>query len=139
MRALFLTLLLYFMVFPARAENNRYLTTNIVRARALAMGGAYHSLIDDFAAGLYNPGAFMLNKTREERVFKIFFNPVGMGTAFYDYSKYNLDFERDDKLSATEGLLSAALLVKGVTLTTQILDIGINLGEEIISDSLSTT
>ena len=133
MRMLLISIVLCCIAVIAEAEEKRFLTTSISRARALAMGSAYHSLVDDFSAGLYNPGAFKLNNTREERNFRIFFNPVGMGVAFYDYSKYNRDFARDDKLTATEGFLAASILLKGAVYTTQLFDVGFNLGEEIIT------
>ncbi len=133
MRMLLISIVLCCIAVIAEAEEKRFLTTSISRARALAMGSAYHSLVDDFSAALYNPGAFKLNNTREERNFRIFFNPVGMGVAFYDYSKYNRDFTRDDKLTVTEGFLAASLLLKGAVYTTQLFDVGFNLGEEIIT------
>jgi len=139
MRTLLLTFLMCVMAFSADADEHRFLTASIIRARSLAMGSAYYSLIDDFSAGIYNPGAFRLNRTREERNFRLFFNPIGMGVAFYDYSKYDRDFSKDDKLTAAEGLLSASILLKGAVFTTRLFDIGFNLGEEIIaSDSLLT-
>ena len=137
MRTLLLTFMLYIIAFSAGAEENSFLTASIIRARALAMGSACHSLIDDFSTGLYNPGAFKLNNTREEKKIRLFFNPIGMGLAFYDYSKYNRDFERDDKLSVTEGFLSASMLLKGAVFTTQLFDFGFSLGEEIITDNSS--
>jgi len=139
MRALLLTFLMFVIAFSAGADENRFLTASMVRARSLAMGSAYFSLVDDFSSGIYNPGAFKLNSTREERNFRLFFNPVGMGVAFYDYSKYDRDFLKDDELTAAEGLLSASILLKGAVYTSQLFDIGFNLGEEIIaSDSLLT-
>ncbi|MFC1538953.1 hypothetical protein ACFL6H_05975 [Candidatus Latescibacterota bacterium] len=139
------TLLLLFLlcVIPVSAQTdsavlgdqNSYISASISRARALAMGSAYHSLVDDFSSGLYNPGAFRLNSTREENNFRLFFNPVGMGVAMYDYSKYNRDFERDDKLTLSEGLFAASMILKGAVYTTPLFDFGFNLGEEIISDS----
>ncbi len=138
-KTLLLTFLLCVTAFSAAAEDNRFLTASIIRARALAMGSAYHSLIDDFSAGLYNPGAFKLNRTREGHSFRFFFNPVGMFISFYDYSKYNRDFARDDKLTVYEGFSSASMILKGAVFTTQMFDFGFNLGEEIItSDSLLT-
>ena len=134
MRVLYLTFLLFICAYSAEADNIRFLTSSISRARSLAMGSAYHSLVDDFSAGLYNPAAFRLNNTREERKFRFFFNPAGMSVAFYDYSKYDRDFVEDNKLTASEGLLSASMFLKGAVLTTQLFDCGINLGEEVISD-----
>ncbi|MFC1541341.1 hypothetical protein ACFL50_02690 [Candidatus Latescibacterota bacterium] len=117
-------------------DQNSYISVSISRARALAMGSAYHSLVDDFSSGLYNPGAFRLNSTREEKNFRLFFNPVGMSMALYDYSKYNRDYDRDDKLTLSEGLAAASMIIKGAVYTTPLLDFGINLGEEIISDNI---
>ena len=134
-RKFLLTFILCVISFSAGAEENSFLTASIIRSRALAMGSACHSLIDDFSAGLYNPGAFKLNNTREEKKVRLFFNPIGMGLAFYDYSKYDRDFERDDKLSITEGFLSASMLLKGAVCTTQLFDFGFSLGEEIITDN----
>ncbi len=110
----------------------RFLTTGITRARALAMGSAYHSLEDDFSAGFYNPGAFKLNTTRHERKFKLFFNPLMPIIALYDYSKYNRDFVEDNKLTFGEVLLSSAMLFKGIGFTTPHVDMGIGIEEVVI-------
>ena len=134
MKALFFVLSLCMISFSAEAREQNFLTSCLTRSRALAMGSAYHSLVDDFSSGLFNPGAFKLNRTREERTFRIFFNPVGLATSFYDYSKYDRDFTKDDKLTFTETLLSLSMLFKGAVFTTQLFDMGINLGEEIIHD-----
>ena len=75
-RLSFLTLVILLIVSNlAEAVQHRYLTVGTVRARALAMGGAYHSIEDDFSAGFYNPAAFRVNPTRNERPFRLFFNP----------------------------------------------------------------
>ena len=97
------------------------------------MGSAYHSLVDDFSSGLYNPGAFRINKTREDRSLRLFFNPAGMAAAFVDYAGDDRFMRRDDELTGTEALLAAAQFFKGAVYTTPLLDMGINLGEEILA------
>ena len=67
MRALYITFILCIFAYSAGAGENRFLTSSLSRARSLAMGGAYHSLIDDFSAGIYNPGAFRINNARGKR------------------------------------------------------------------------
>jgi len=114
------------------AETNRFVTSGTVRARALAMGSAYHSIQDDFSAGFFNPGAFRLNATKNERRFRLFFNPAAAATAFYDFSRYDVDFEEDIRLTLGEALLSLSLLLKGVVFTTPVVDIGLGLGEEVV-------
>jgi len=137
-RTLFLLLLFCFLGRAVNADENRFLSAGISRARALAMGGAYYSVADDFSAGIYNPGAFRLNRTMDERKFRLFFNPVGSVVAFKDYTDYDRDYIRDDKLTAMEGFLAASMILKGAVYEDLFFDIGVNFGEEIIaSDSLA--
>ncbi|MFC1693327.1 hypothetical protein ACFL1R_07475 [Candidatus Latescibacterota bacterium] len=126
------SMLLCAMTLPAYGDSTQFLTTGSARTRALAMGGAYHSLKDDFSAGFYNPGAFQLQATRNERRFRLLFNPQAAAVGLYDYSRYNRDFVEDNKLTPSEVLLSMALLIKGIVYTTPIMDLGIGLGEEVI-------
>ena len=128
----FALLLLINVLNPAYADKTRFLSTGTIRARALAMGSAYYSIEDDFSAGLYNPGAFKRNTTLNERKLKFFFNPVVTAVSLYDYSKYDRDYTEDNKLTLGEALLSASQLLKGMTLTTSFVDMGFNLGEEIL-------
>ena len=130
--ALIIFFLLSVFISPAFAENDRFFTAGTVRARALAMVSAYHSLEDDFSAGLYNPGAFKLNATKNERRLRLFFNPAASFIALYDFSRYDIDFDEDKDLTVAEALLSASLFLKGFAYTTPVLDIGLSLGEEIV-------
>jgi hypothetical protein len=111
------------------AENN-YIADGTVRGRALAMGGAAFSLEDDFSSGLYNPAAFRLHAERNERPFRLFFNPFGSAAVFYDFSRYNRDFAMDRKLTETETFLAASMLLKGIVFTTPAFDFGICLNED---------
>ena len=49
--------------FDSRADDRNFITDGSLRGRALAMGGAYSSIRDDFSSGLYNPAAFRVNAT----------------------------------------------------------------------------
>ena len=97
MRTLIMTMLLWSIACSATAGKNQFLTAGVSRTRALAMGSAYHSVVDDLSVGFYNPGAFKLNRTRSERKYRLFFNPLGGGTAMYDYAKYDRDYIQDNK------------------------------------------
>ncbi len=139
MRIFFFLLLSFgFLGKAVNAENgHRFLSTGFSRARALAMGGAYHSVVDDFSSGIYNPGAFKLNATADERKFRLFFNPAGSAVLFNDYADHDRDYARDGELTAAEGLYAASMIFKGIVLEHQFFDLGVNFGEEIIaSDSL---
>jgi len=117
---------------PVSAGDDRFVTSGTARARALAMGSAYHSVEDDFSAGFYNPGAFKLNASKDEKRFRLFFNPAAGFVSFYDYSTHDYDFDRDDKLTFAEALLSLSSFFKGMAYTTPMVDFGLGLGEEVI-------
>ena len=139
MRTLIMTVLLWSIACSATAGKDQFLTAGVSRTRALAMGSAYHSVVDDLSAGFYNPGAFKLNRTRAEKKYRLFFNPLGGGAAMYDYAKYDRDYIQDDELSLGECIIAASLFVKGGVFSTEIFDIGFGLGEEIITDDTSLT
>jgi hypothetical protein len=115
------------------ASESVFVTDGTVRGRALAMGSASSSLDDDFSSGLYNPAAFRLNAARNERSFRIFFNPVGAGSAFYDYSTHSRDFTADSRLTETEALLALSMLLKGIVISTPAFDFGVCLNEDILN------
>ncbi len=82
-----LCLLTLFVSSGVSADTTRFNTMGTARARALSMGGAYFSVEDDFSAGFYNPGAFKMNATNNERRVRFFFNPAASVTAFKDLAK----------------------------------------------------
>jgi len=116
-----------------------YLTSGSARIRALSMASAYTSIEDDFSAGFYNPGAFKVNATRNERSFRFFFNPVGVATGLYDFRTYDTDYERDEELTVKEGLYSLATILKGAVYTTSVFDVGFGLWEEVIPFDTTAT
>ncbi len=120
----------------APAAERMYLASGTARARALAMGSAYSAIEDDFPAGLFNPAGFRMNATRSERRLRLFFNPAGSAAAFSDYTDRDLDYVRDDKLTTSESLLAASMLVKGAGFTTPAVDFGLSLHEPVIRGDL---
>ena len=123
---------LYAVPCFATSVETSYVTSGTLRARALAMGSAYFSIEDDFSAGLYNPGAFRINATRSERPYRIFFNPLTTGVGLYNLSRYDREYEVDDKLTFEEALWSISTVIKGAVYSTSIIDMGFSLNEEII-------
>jgi hypothetical protein len=132
---------LFFIFAPkvTTASESVFVTDGSTRGRALAMGSAYSSLEDDFSSGLYNPAAFRLNAARNEPLFRIFFNPLGSASAFYDFSHYNRDFILDNKLTGIEALLSLSMLFKGMVIATPAFDFGICLNEDILGKDSTFT
>lgn len=103
-----------------QADDRIFITGGSLRGRALGMGGAYTSIQDDLSSGLYNPASFRVNAARDERQFRIFFNPVGCAAAFDEFNKYDLEYGKDSKLTGGEALRAASLLLKGMVFTTSI-------------------
>ena len=130
-----LVILYIFLSAPQvlKASESFFAADGTVRGRALAMGSASASLEDDFSAGLYNPAAFRLNAARNERAFRLFFNPAGSAAAFHDFSRYDRDFAVDRKLTETEALLAASMLLKGMVFSTPAFDFGICLNEDVLN------
>ncbi len=124
--------------FPglSAAEERAYLASGTARARALAMGSAYSAIEDDFSSALFNPAGFRLNATRSERRLRLFFNPVGSAAAFSDYGDRDLDYAEDGRLTTTESLVAASMLVKGAGFTTSAVDFGLSLHEPVIRGDL---
>ena len=123
----------FFCAAAAMGGETRFSTTGISRGRAIAMGGAYHSVVDDFSAMWYNPSALRVNKTREERNLRLFFNPLGMAVGLADYARFDRDMVRDDELTPGEGALALLSLFRGAVYTTPMVDFGLSLGEEMLS------
>lgn len=136
MRTFLIVVALLGLTASTHAAKNKYLTSGLSRGRALAMGSAYHSVMDDLSSGLYNPAAFRVGRSGGERRVRLFFNPAGMAASLNDFSRYDQDYAVDDELTAEEGFRSCALFIKGAALSTPLFDLGINLGEEIIGEDI---
>ena len=54
-----------------------FVTMSTVKARSLAMGGAFVSVMDDLAALDFNPAGFSVKTVQEGFRFSAFFNPLG--------------------------------------------------------------
>lgn len=108
------------------AQGNRFVTLNNLKARPLAMGGAFTAIEDDLSAINFNPAAFTLYGTPKSRRITLFLNPVspivgavkskdlfsGNGSNFDDY------------------LLALSLFLKSVSFTFSRLELSILLGEQ---------
>ncbi len=126
------SILFLFIDYARSQEQQLYLTTNTLVARALAMGGAYVALEDALAAGLYNPanaGGYRL--ARHQRV-QFFLNPVTPALAFTQRSSF---FGKEEK-SLGQTLASLGLLLKGFTLRVGPFDVSTILGEQASSHTV---
>jgi len=106
-----------------RASDTCLATISNLKARSLAMGGAFMASCDDLAALSLNPAAFSLrpfsSKTKTLSVYLNPMAPVLLGTNQVDLSEWNLHL---------------GYLVKGVSFSTGRLNFGVIFGEEVLMD-----
>ena len=98
--------------------DNKYVVLSTVKARAIAMGGAFVSIEDDLASLNFNPASFSA-KTLEDKVrFFVYTNGFAPVIAY---------FNRNNSLTFSDAL---GLLVKGVTLSANKVQFGVVFGEQ---------
>jgi hypothetical protein len=102
---------------------DRFVTLSTVKARPLAMGGAFLSVEDDLAALDFNPAGFSMNTLSSKAQVSVFFNPLGP----------ILLLENRNKVSVWD--VSLGWVVRGIAFSVGSLHIGVLLGEEVIADN----
>jgi hypothetical protein len=120
--------LLFLFILPLNvfSQTNRFFTLSNVKARPLAMGGAFTAVEDDLAAIEFNPAGYFLSEDVDSKHIHLFLNPV---------SPFVGGFKRDDlfidnDLQLDDVLLSLSLLLKSFSLTLNRFQLGVLLGEE---------
>lgn len=106
----------------AWASDARYVTLSTVKARAVAMGGAFVSISDDLAALDFNPAGFSVLTSLEGIGFSAYLNPMGPV----------LMAENLDRVSGWDTALG--WLVKGAAFRVGRLQLGVLFGEESLGD-----
>ncbi|MFQ5706254.1 MAG: hypothetical protein ACE5HO_02330 [bacterium] len=108
------------------SQGSQYFTLSDVKARPLAMGGAFTSVEDDLASIQYNPAALDLYQADKSKRVTLFLNPVGLVVG----GVRNKDIFNTGSYSLDDFLLTMGLLVKSVFVSLNAFDFGILLGEE---------
>ena len=121
----------------AFSSQSRFANFAVGRTRALSMGGAYFSIRDELFSGLYNPAALEATALPMKWSVHFYLNPIAPVISAYDFKVYDRHFIGRNGLTTKEALLSLGVLLKGVTLSTPILDIGLIFMEEDIGDQVS--
>ena len=101
---------------------NRFVTLSTVKARPLAMGGAFLSVEDDLAALDFNPAGFSMNALNRKAQVSVFFNPLGP----------MMLLENRERVSVWD--VSLGWIVRGIAFSVGGLHFGALLGEEVIAD-----
>lgn len=110
------------------AQQNYYFTLSTIKARPLAIGGAYTSVEDDIVSASYNPATLSLYQFSKDHRFTVYLNPVAPTTLYYEYFKNEHNNERKQE----ELYKSAALLIKSLVFTGKSIDVALIFNEQII-------
>ncbi|NIR48685.1 hypothetical protein GWO43_09630 [candidate division KSB1 bacterium] len=120
--------LLILSVLPSLilSQDDVFFTLSHVKARPLAMGGAYTSIDDDLAAVNFNPAAYFLKEREQEKKVTFFLNPVSpiVGGA------KNQDMFRGSGSQIDDFFMSLSLLLKSVSVSIDPFQFGVLLGEQ---------
>lgn len=108
------------------AQRDQFLNLSNSRSRALAMGGVFTAVEDDFGAAVNNPGSFNLFEDRTKPRFTVVLNPLLPLVAY----KNPEDFYGTNKTAGQSIFGSIQYLIKSVGLSYKSIDLGINLNEE---------
>ncbi|MFQ5650366.1 MAG: hypothetical protein ACE5IY_10535 [bacterium] len=107
-------------------QTERFVTLSNVKARPLAMGGAFTSVVDDMAAINYNPAAYELYKRNKTGRLSVFLNPVSPVVGAIESDKL---FSGSNP-PGEDLLLGLSLILKSVSLSFNSLELGVLLGEQ---------
>jgi len=108
------------------AQSNRFITLSHVKARPLAMGGAFTAVEGDLAAINFNPAAFSLYKLKKSKRITFFLNPVA---PIVGAIENKMLFQGSDS-KINDYLFSLGLLLKSVSLSLGSIDFTFLLSEE---------
>lgn len=108
------------------SQSDFYFTLNNVKARPLAMGGAYIAMDDDLAAIAYNPAAYFMMERKDAKKINLFINPF---SPFVGGIKHEEVFQGSGS-KIDDFLLSLGLLLKSVSISINAFQIGVLLGEQ---------
>jgi len=110
------------------SQQNFYFTLNTLKARPLAIGGAYTSIEDDIVSASYNPATLSLYRFSKDHRFTVYLNPVAPTTLYYEYFKS----EHQEQQKRDELYKTATLLLKSLVFTIKSIDLALIFNEQVI-------
>ena len=114
-------------------QEDFFVALSSVKARPLAMGGAFTSIRDDLSAMDYNPAAFDLYQS--EKIFRltVFFNPVAPVVVAKDHRRLSVS----SRSNWTDAFISLGSLVKAVTFSMNSFTAGFLFAEQSLGTTLT--
>ena len=119
---IFVTFFCLISVRGVFCQEYNFVTLSTVKARSLAMGGAFVSIEDDLPSLDFNPATFSLNPLPGKTQFSLFFNPLGP-----------LVIAKNRK-NVPSWDVPLGWLIRGFTLSVGRAEFGVLLGEESLAD-----
>jgi len=120
-----------FFIGRGYAQEDIYLSLSTIKARPIAMGGAYTSVEDNITSAGYNPASLDLYQNEKNFRITFFLNPIAPSTKIYDHY-----FRENAENGITSNLLKyAASFIKGFVITAKFIDLGFIFGEQIIDQN----
>lgn len=107
---------------PVKSSETRYVTLSTVKARAMAMGGAFMAMKNELASLDFNPAGFSISRLSRRSQVSIYVNPLGP----------LIIKENWRKTSDWETLVG--WIFRGVGFTYENLSFGVLFGEESLTD-----
>ena len=121
-------LILFLLMLPSLiiGQSSRFITVSNVRARSLALGGAFTSVVDDMPAAFYNPACYDLYKIKKQNRLTFFLNPVSPVVFGFEKNKLFTGYGTPED----DVLLTLSHLLKSISLSLNSLEVGLILGEQ---------
>ncbi|MDW7679643.1 MAG: hypothetical protein SCK70_03715 [bacterium] len=128
-------LIIIFIIFQlGYAGEDFFLSYSSIKAKPIAMGGAYSAVEDNFVSATYNPASLSLYETEKSFRITLFLNPIAPLISFYEQHKT----PSAGPVQTNENqhyLKNAATFFKGLVITTKFLDIGFIFNEQTIDSA----
>ncbi len=110
------------------SQQNYFFTLSTIKARPLAIGGAYTSIEDDIVSTSYNPATLSLYRFSKDHRFTLYLNPVAPATIYYEH----FQGDQQNQQKQDELVKTAALLMKSLVFTGKSIDVALIFNEQLI-------
>lgn len=114
----------------AFSQQDYFFTLSTIKARSLAMGGAYTSIEDDIVSASYNPATLSLYEYPKDYRFTLFMNPIAPTTIYYERFQNDQQKKQDN----SEWHKTASLLLKSLVFTGRSIDVALILNEQLLDE-----
>lgn len=113
------------------SQQNYFFTLSTIKARPIAMGGAYTSIEDDIVSASYNPATLSLYKFDKDYRFTVYLNPIAPATIYYE----RLQNDPQNQQPKEDVFKTAALLMKSLVFTGRFIDVALIFNEQILDNN----